>query len=306
MNTGTVLITGAYGFIGRHIARLYGEKGWKVLAMGHGGWSRKEWNDWNIAEWHTCDITIESLLTYAGEPDVIVHCAGGGSVGFSVSHPFQDYQRTVETAAHVLEFVRLHAPRAVVVYPSSAGVYGAAARLPISEDSPRNPLSPYGVHKKMAEDLIGSYSRHFGVPSAVVRLFSVYGKGLRKQLLWDACTKLASNETMFFGTGDETRDLLHIRDAAELLFTAGEHASHESPIVNGGSGTGTMIRDIVTEIFSCFKRTDQPIFTDNTRPGDPEHYAANITKAISWGWKPTIDRLSGIKEYVQWFMEGAR
>ena len=306
MKTGTVLITGAYGFIGRHVARLYGEKGWKVLAMGHGGWSREEWNDWNIDEWHTCDITIDSLLTYAGEPDVIVHCAGGGSVGFSVSHPFQDYERTVNTTAHVLEFVRLHAPKAAVVYPSSAGVYGTVKTIPILEETSLSPVSPYGVHKIMSEDLCRSYGRHFGVSSAVVRLFSVYGTGLRKQLLWDSCIKLSSNETTFFGTGKETRDLLHIQDASRLLFAAGEHASPKCPVVNGGSGTGTEVRAIVTEIFSGFKRTDQPVFTGSTRPGDPEHYAADITRALAWGWRPKVDWISGVREYAAWFQAGAR
>jgi UDP-glucose 4-epimerase len=306
MKTGTALITGAHGFVGRHAARCYGERGWKVIGMGHGVWPRTEWTEWKISEWHTCDITIDSLLSYGGEPDVIVHCAGGGSVGFSVSHPFQDYERTVATTAHVLEFVRLHAQGARIVYPSSAGVYGTTAKLPIDEESVLNPVSPYGMHKKMAEELCYSYGRHFGVASAIVRLFSIYGVGLRKQLLWDACTKLSRNEMEFFGTGRETRDLLHIQDAAELLFLAGEHASRDCPVVNGGSGTRTMIRDIVAEVFACFQRTDQPVFIGNNRQGDPEHYEADITRAMSWGWKARIGRVTGINEYAKWFREGAR
>lgn len=305
MNTGTVLITGAYGFIGRHVARLYGEKGWKVTGMGHGDWSRKEWNDWNIAEWHTCDITLESLLTYAGEPDVIVHCAGGGSVGFSVSHPFQDYQRTVETTAHVLEFVRLHAPRAVIVYPSSAGVYGITTKLPIAEDSLLGPVSPYGVHKKIAEDLLRCYGRHFGVSSAIVRLFSVYGEGLRKQLLWDSCNKVSNGEYRFYGTGNETRDLLHIADAAALLYRVADHASESCPVYNGGAGKGIRVHDIVEEIFKCYSSPSRPEFTGEIRPGDPTHYEADINGALSLGWKPTVSWQTGVRKYVEWFKSGA-
>jgi UDP-glucose 4-epimerase len=306
MKTQTVLITGAYGFIGRNVARFFGEKGWTVTGLGHGGWSRQEWAKWNIAKWHTYDITLESLVTYAGEPDVIVHCAGGGSVGFSMSHPYQDYLRTVETTAQLLEFVRLHSPKTVIVYPSSAGVYGAVTKLPIDEDTFLNPISPYGAHKKMTEDLIRSYSRSFGVSAVVVRLFSVYGSGLRKQLLWDSCSKLSRGETLFFGTGRETRDLLHIRDTAELLFTASQHTSRDCPLINGGSGSGTSVRDIVNRIFASFQRTDQPVFSGSTKPGDPEHYTADITKAMSWGWSPKIDINTGILEYVQWFREGAQ
>lgn len=306
MKRGTIVITGAYGFIGRNLARFYGEQGWHVIGLGHGVWSRAEWMEWHIAEWHTCDITMESLLTYAGRPEVIVHCAGGGSVGFSVSHPLQDYERTAVTTAQVLEFVRLHAPKAAVVYPSSAGVYGKAEVLPISEEAPLHPMSPYGVHKMMAEELCRSYGYHFDVASAVVRLFSVYGPGLRKQLLWDTCVKLSADEITFFGTGNETRDLLHVRDAVELLYAAGEHASPDCPVINGGSGFGTAVRDIVTELFACFQRTDRPVFTGSIKPGDPQHYAADITKALSWKWRPTLVWTAGVREYAQWFREGAR
>ena len=101
-----------------------------------------------------------------------------------------------------------------------------------------NPVSPYGVHKKIAEDLCRSYGQHFKIASCVIRLFSVYGVRLRKQLLWDECLKLSKNEITFFGTGQETRDWLHIHDVVNLLFTAAEHASSHCPTVNGGTGVG--------------------------------------------------------------------
>lgn len=299
-----VLVTGAYGFLGRHVSRLYGEHGWHVVGLGHGVWPRDGWREWNIAEWHTCDITVNNLLTYAGRPDVIVHCAGSGNVGFSITNPFEDYRKTVETTAHVLEFVRLHSPVARVIVPSSAGVYGVAEKLPITEESALIPVSPYGVHKKMAEELCLSYGRHFGVATSVVRFFSVYGIGLRKQLLWDTCTKLAGNQNTFFGTGNETRDLLHVNDAAELLFTVGEYASPDCIVVNGGSGLGIPVSEIIGEIFACFGRSDSPAFTGNSRPGDPMHYIADIKRALSLGWRPKIDWRSGIREYVNWFREG--
>jgi len=67
--TKRVLITGAYGFIGRHVARHFAAAGWLVTGLGHGSWTQGEWRQWGIAEWHAADITLESLLTYAGQPD---------------------------------------------------------------------------------------------------------------------------------------------------------------------------------------------------------------------------------------------
>ena len=146
-----VVVTGAHGFIGRHVARKLASLGHTVIGLGHGVWTRDEWRSWGISEWHTVDVTLENLVTYAGRPQAIVHCAGSGSVVYSASHPHQDYQRTVATTAAVLEFARLHAPEAAVVCPSSAAVYGQARQIPISETAALNPISPYGVHKLMAE-----------------------------------------------------------------------------------------------------------------------------------------------------------
>lgn len=297
----TVCITGAFGFIGRHVARLYAAKGWQVTGIGHGSWGRAEWQQWGVADWHSADISLESMLTYAGRPDVIIHCAGSGSVAFSMDHPLQDFQRTVSTTAAVLEFIRMQSPGTCLVYPSSAGVYGIAEHLPIEVSAPLRPISPYGVHKKMGEELCRAFAGHFKIPVAIVRLFSIYGNTLRKQLLWDACVKLRNGETGFFGSGRERRDWLHIEDAATLLFEAGNHASPGCPVVNGGTGIGTGTREILTELFSCHGRSDSPEFTGSTRPGDPVDYIADLAETRQWNWRPTKTWRQGVREYVEWY-----
>jgi UDP-glucose 4-epimerase len=301
MTIKTVFVTGAYGFIGRNVAKLFSEKGWTVLGIGHGSWARDEWQKWGISEWHAADISIDSLLTYAGSPEVIVHCAGSGTVGFSMTHPQQDFQRSVSTTVAVLEFVRLHAKQARVVFPSSAGVYGTTEKLPIAESDLLAPVSPYGVHKRIAEEVCCSYAQHFGVSVSVVRFFSVYGIGLRKQLLWDACVKIRNGGNSFFGNGTEIRDWLHINDAASLLLTASENASVECPIVNGGSGQGVSVREILNEIFICFGRSDEAQFSGAPRSGDPVNYIADIKRACNWGWKPKTQWTDGVREYAEWF-----
>ncbi len=300
-----VLITGAYGFIGRHVARQFSQAGWMVIGIGHGSWARDEWRQWGISEWHSEDVTMDTLLTYAGAPDAIIHCAGSGSVGFSVTNPYQDFQRTVDSTVAVLEFARLHASKARVVYPSSAGVYGVAARMPIAEDDPLVPVSPYGVHKKIAEEMCTSYAKNFGLSVAIVRLFSVYGIGLRKQLLWDACVKISNGENTFFGNGTETRDWLHVSDAASMLMSAGASVDTSYLIVNGGTGQGVSVREILSELFDCFHRGDLPEFTGSSRSGDPQHYVADIGNIVRLGMQPKKPWREGVREYAEWFRNGA-
>lgn len=300
-----VLVTGACGFIGRHVARLYAAAGWQVSGMGHGAWVKEELQRWGISEWHRADITLAELQACAGQPDVIVHCAGSSSVGFSISHPYEDFLRNVGTTAALLEFVRLYAPLARIVYPSSAAVYGNVKKLPITEDEATMPESPYGVHKLMAEHLCASYAKNFGISVMVLRLFSVYGNGLRKQLLWDACQKISSGKHAFFGTGSETRDWLNVNDAAELLKTAAEHADTTCPVINGGTGVSVTVQEILRELYASLNIGGQPVFNGVLRDGDPVHYLADISRAHALGWHAKVDWKTGIRGYAAWFKEKA-
>ncbi|MBC7488698.1 MAG: NAD-dependent epimerase/dehydratase family protein [Glaciimonas sp.] len=300
-----VLVTGAYGFVGRHLARALAARGAHVVGIGHGSWGSDEWRRWGLARWHTADVTVETLTTYGGDPDLVFHCAGSGSVAFSMAHPQQDLQRTVVSTLAVLEYLRLHRSGARLVIPSSAGVYGVAARLPISTDAALRPSSPYGVHKKMAEELCRSYAQHFGIRSALVRLFSVYGIGIRKQLLWDACAKLSRGVASFAGTGLETRDWLHVEDAAQLMLIAAQHASTTCPVVNGGEGQAVSICDVVELIATRLGNSPCPTFSGEVRAGDPTHYQADVSGALAWGWVQRHDRVREMNAYVDWYLAGA-
>ena len=216
--------------------------------------------------------------------------------------PYSDFNRTVATTAAILEFVRVNCPEAVLIYPSSAAVYGVAARLPTAEDSTLHPASAYGVHKRCSEDLVIGHARLFGIRAAIIRLFSVYGEHFRKQLLWDACRRIRDNETTFFGTGSETRDFLHVSDAAKLIVTSVTYASAACPIVNGGTGISASIKQVLTDLFDLLGRSDKPSFDGSQRPGDPRDYRADITRASEWGWSPKIALSDGLRGYVSWYL----
>lgn len=301
-----VLITGAHGFIGRYVARYYKDMGYTVIGMGHGIWDQKEYTAWGIDFWYECDITMDNLVSYAKDAEIIVHCAGSGSVGFSVENPMLDFERTVWTTHFVLEYIRRFSKNTKLIYPSSAAVYGLAEQLPIKEDSPLTPISPYGVHKKIVEELCQMYARQYGISVIVMRLFSVYGDGLRKQLLWDACRKLEKSNSVFWGTGTESRDWIHVKEVARLLYMAREKANNKCPILNVGSGQNVRIADVLNYLFSSFKTPLKPEFGGEVNLGNPEHYWANVQQIRQWGWQNKISLEDGIKEYVKWYKKDGK
>lgn len=302
-----ILITGAHGFLGRYAAKAFSRKGYRVIAIGHGDWGFEDPRGFGIEEWIEADIDFAALAGI-GEPlDYIIHCAGGSSVGYSVQFPEQDFFRTVGTTVAVLEYARLHQPQAKIVYPSSAAVYGIQDANPIGVGVQPSPLSPYGFHKHMAEELCISYARNYSLDVGIVRLFSVYGPGLRKQLLWDACIKLTRSDTgtQFYGTGNETRDWIHIRDAAALLLKVAQ-SEDRFTIVNGGSGSSTKIREILLQLADLLGGKTDIVFSGAQKEGDPLHYLADITEAKALGWQPQVRLDEGLEEYVKWFRNHAK
>lgn len=301
--TGQVaLVLGAAGYLGRHVSRTLAMEGRYVIGLGHGSWSRSEWSDFGISEWHACDVTLKNLLLFGNEPNEIYHCAGSGSVALSIKNPREDFERNSVTTLDILEFARRLPGGGRVIFPSTAAVYGKVDEMPIAISTNPNPVSPYGVHKHISEVLCHSYAAHFGVEVAIVRYFSIYGEGLRKQLLWDACNKLSAGDTGFFGTGLETRDWIHVSDAAALLVRAGATASSSAPIYNGGSGRSVLIRDVVEQLADML-RVSKPIqFLGTARKGDPQHYQADIAEALELGWRCQKSFDEGIKDYVLWFL----
>lgn len=299
-----ILVTGARGFIGRYVAREY-TKTCYVIGIGHGHWEKNEYQSWGLSEWHEADVTMESLQDYAQQIDTIIHCAGSGSVGFSIENPMVDFERTVWTTHYILEYIRLYSPKTKLIYLSSAAVYGNAQNMPIGENTPLKPISPYGVHKKIVEELCRMYNRTYGIKILIARLFSVYGDGLCKQLLWDACNKLSQGQNLFWGTGKESRDFVHVTDVAKALVMMNSKVKNDLQIVNVASGKAVPIFELLSELFNAYGVIDKPCFGGQINQGNPMHYWADVKKINSWDWYPEKNLSDGIAEYVRWFKQNA-
>lgn len=299
----SVIVTGGFGFIGRHVAKSQAKYGVNVIGVGRGEWSSlMEQKSWGFNKWISVDLCSQWWKkSEVSQPSAIIHCAGSGSVGFSLLDPVNDFNNNVNALLNVLEYARLNAPTARIIFLSSAAVYGQSISALIDEDDVLNPVSPYGVHKKIAEEICGSYKNYFGLDISILRLFSVYGDGLKKQLLWDASNKIFQGDYGFFGTGDEIRDWVHIHDVTTAIKMVLDSRSNSNYIFNCGTGEGATVNQIVRQLFSSFNVCESPTFNGYSRVGDPVAYRASIGRLKDLGWVPNVNWISGVHNYAKWF-----
>jgi UDP-glucose 4-epimerase len=296
---------GGHGFIGRHVCLELASLGFRVVAIGHGTWSAKEWPEWGVSEWFRGDIDSATLRRALDGrvAELFIHCAGSATVSHSYAAPLDDYQRSVATTANLLEFMRASCREpARLVLASSAAVYGDHGAVDLDESALCMPISPYGHHKLIAEKLCESYARFFGLRISVVRLFSVYGEGLRKQLLWDAANKFASGQATFLGSGHELRDWLHVSDAARLLCAAATATGQADFAVYNGGGSQATTGTVVAELGGSLPSPVKGVFNGAAHPGNPSRLTADCSRAHSeLSWHPEIDVTEGVRRYAQWF-----
>ena len=211
----------------------------------------------------------------------------------------------MSTTAAVLDGIRNNAPETRLVLSSSAAIYGNNHTGKILEDGCFTPYSPYGFHKRAAELLCESYAHNFGLKIAIVRLFSVYGPGLTKQLLWDLCHRLQQSLSILelHGTGNEIRDWLFVQDAVRVLIAAADKASCTPFFVNGGTGIGTCVRDIATTLCQVWGEFPQIKFSGKQRSGDPFSLVADTQCLQTLGYIPKHKLAEGMEEYVRWFKQ---
>lgn len=297
-------ITGVDGFIGRNLGRLLMEQGQRVCALGSDRTSDPGGQRHERLVGRISSDLLDEMASRQPLPETIFHLAGGSSVGSSLADPLGDFESTVVSTAIVLEWMRSAAPRARLVYVSSAAVYGNGHSGPIPEGAATRPYSPYGTHKLMAEMLCKSALDNFGVDFVTVRPFSIFGVNLRKQLLWDCCNKLRSAPASLElgGTGNELRDWLPVDDLTAILARVAHRDVPPGIAINAGSGHGVAVKTIVGWLTEAFGMTGLPVnFSGQSRPGDPASLIADVTQLASYGISIPSDLREYVNAYVTWF-----
>jgi UDP-glucose 4-epimerase len=292
-------VTGAGGFLGGAVAAAFRLAGWRVAGFdlvgvpGHA----------DLVEGEVTQAALARAAETLGPPQVVFHAAGGASVGASIADAEGDWRRTVGSLLETLAFIEGQTIRPRLIYPSSAAIYGASARPPIAETAPLRPMSPYARHKLEAELMIANLHHELGLDAVIIRFFSLYGPGLRKQILWELAQRIEAGETRIelFGDGSETRDLLYIDDAVQLVgLAAGFDPLPQPLILNGARGEAVTVRAMAEGLVRAMGRDVEVGFNGKVRQGDPASLVADISRAKALGFDPGIELHEGLRRLADW------
>jgi UDP-glucose 4-epimerase len=294
----SAFVIGGAGFLGAGIARAFREAGCAVTSLDAvGSGNPHESGGIRTIVMSLPDASFGSLLSDIA-PDVVIHCAGNASVPDSVDNPHDDFVSHVVLTEWLIHQCRKSAPRTRLMYLSSAAVYGQPEELPVHESAVIRPVSPYGHHKRMAEMLCEEASQLFGLQTVIARVFSAYGAGLRRQVVWESARQAVEDgRIQLHGTGEETRDFIHAQDVSRAILILAQSASPDGAIFNVASGIETSVKflaeAIAQECGEC-----QVTFRGQRRACDPERWRADIGKLHSLGFSPSISLKDGIRDVL--------
>lgn len=299
-----ILITGVNGFIG-HSAAVYFGKEYEVHGMDI---STEYRGDGEKITYYQCNMSGSpaelSMIVTGVQPDVILHCAGSANVGASVVNPMADLDGNLHSLYQLLIALRSIEKKPKIIFMSSAAVYGNPKQLPIRETDAPAPISPYGLHKLMCEQLCHYYNEVHGYRIRSIRIFSVYGSGLRKQLLWDTYQKYQGTGAIhLFGTGDETRDFIHVSDLMRAMSCILAYDGPEE-IFNVANGEEVSIRELAHAYAKTLGEPENIVtFNGETKAGDPKNWRADISLLKRIGYGKRMELADGIRDYVTWVKE---
>lgn len=293
-----ILVVGSEGFIGKHCVRHFSRKGDVVFGCDL---LNAPSEDYHYIKVSRLQPTYEALL--AGNSFDLIICAGGsGSVPLSFHSPWMDFEANVADIYMLLQTVKEKQPHCKVINLSSAAVYGNPKVLPVSESAEIVPLSPYGWNKYLSELVCVEYYSLFSIQSCSVRPFSVYGPGLKKQIVWDLYQKMLSNPDQLevFGTGQETRDFIYIDDFISAIDVVAEKADFKGETYNVASGVQIPIH-VLCELLTAKATYKGKIAYNNIeRPGDPKFWQADLEKIMALGYTPKMDISTGLTLTLEW------
>lgn len=297
----TVLLTGAAGFIGRALTRALASAGNDVIGIDMAPPENAPTTSLTrYVQMRLPDPELDDVLAEY-RPASAIHCAGRASVGLSFDDPSADFHCGTVVTFELLDALRRRAPRCRVVFLSSAAVYGDPDSLPVTELDPVKPISPYGYHKRQCELACEEFTSIYGLPTSVLRIFSAYGPGLRRQVVWDLCYRLLTEGKLVLkGTGEESRDFVHVKDIVRAATAVLDGAQMVGEVYNVASGVEITIKELASRVAAALEIDAEPEFDGVVPAGNPRNWRADISKLKGLGFAAETSLDAGLSSVATW------
>lgn len=316
-----ILITGGLGFIGSNLARRLVGLNAKVTIVdamlpGYGGnlynidgiEDKVRVNFSDIRDMHSINYLIRDM-------NFVFHLAGQVDHILSLTNPYPDIDINIRGSAVVMEAVRMHAPGARVVYTGTRGQYGPAVNLPVSEDTPMNPMGLYELSNLTAERMMLLYNNKHGIGTTVLRLTNIYGPRAQMQhsrygvVNWFIRVALDDGTIKVFGKGDIKRDFLYVEDAVDAILLSAIKEEAVGEVFNVGRDTPSNFHELANKIIEL-AGTGRWEFTPFSReramqePGDFYSDITKIRKAL--GWEPKVGLDEGLLKTLEFYRKNRK
>ncbi|MCI0482214.1 MAG: NAD-dependent epimerase/dehydratase family protein [Candidatus Dadabacteria bacterium] len=305
-----ILVTGAAGFIGSHLAERLLKEGYAVKGLDsfldyyprrikeHNVKGLNGKKGFEFIEGDILDLDLVKLLDGV---DAVFHQAAIAGVRSSWGARFDEYVRNNILGTQLLLEACRDRELKRFVYASSSSVYGDSDELPIKETSPVKPVSPYGVTKLSGEQLAYLYYKGYGVPVVSLRYFTVYGPRQRPDMAFHKFLRsvITGGEIEVYGTGEQTRDFTYIGDAVNANLAAFSSGLN-GEAYNVGGGSRIKLIECIRLIEEISGKKANLRFTDPQR-GDAKHTYADVSKAKKdFRYSPLVGIREGLTEHYNW------
>ena len=278
------LVTGGAGFIGSNLVDRLLNRGDTVVVVDNETANTHEetyWNDNTInVKADVNDKGFDNIATYI---DCIFHLAADISIPYSIENPAATYKNNVHGLLNVLETARKNDIKKVI-FSSTAAIYGLTDKVCVETDTP-DPLNPYSVSKLAGEHLMKMYNDLYGIQTASLRYFNVYGPrqsntGQYAPVVGIFQKQKENNSALtIVGDGEQTRDFVHVYDVADANILLAE--SDATGVYNVGTGVEYSVNQIANMISDVQRNVP-------ARVGEARRSLADISKIKSIGWRPNV------------------
>ncbi len=301
-----VLVTGGAGFIGSHVVDALVVAGHDVAVVDNLATGRRAQVN-AAARLHEADIRDAAALDHvftAERPEVVSHQAAQASVSVSMADPLRDAEINVLGSLTLLEACRRHGVRKLVYAGTGGAAVGEPKYLPVDEDHPADPLSPYGANKHAVEHYCSLYRANWGLETTILRYANVYGprqdpRGEAGVIAIFAGRMLAGGESepIVNGTGEQERDYVYVGDVAEANLLALDRGG--GGMFNLGTGVGTTVNRIFDDLreltgYGGVRRHGPAL------PGEVFRIYLSIERARTvLGWEPRVGLRDGLRMTVE-------